>query len=351
MAAIETKKPLTGTILDIQRMSTEDGPGIRTTVFFKGCPLACGWCHNPESIPPRPQVQWVGVGCIGCEACLKVCPKQALSMDGKGIHIDREQCDGCGACAGECPSGAMELLGTAWDVDSLARELVKDRTFFEQSGGGVTLSGGEAALQTAFCHALLERLKSEGIQTALDTCGQMSRRNFESLLPLLDVLLFDVKEMDPERHLHFTGLGNETILDNLAFAGAWVREYQRLRQFWVRTPIIPGATATASNIRSIGAFIAKHLAGAVDRWELCAFNNLCGDKYTRLGLRWDYAHTALLSPEQMDNFASMAKVSGVDPAIVSWSGTTLAGKGGMATTSANPDPDRKEISHGRGISC
>ncbi len=348
---METKQSLSGRILEIQRMSTEDGPGIRTTVFFKGCPLACGWCHNPESISPLPQVQWVGVDCIGCGTCVAVCPKEALSMDGKGVHIDRERCSGCGTCAEECPSGSMELLGTAWDVDSLARELVKDRVFFEQSGGGVTLSGGEATLQAAFCHAVLERLTNEGIQTALDTCGQLSRRNFESLLPLLDILLFDVKEMDPKRHLHFTGRSNETILNNLAFAGAWAREHKHLQQFWVRTPLILGATATAFNIRSIGAFIAKHLAGNVDRWELCAFNNLCGDKYTRLGLRWDYAHTPLLSPEQMETYASIAKDSGVDPAIVFWSGTTLAGEGKRTATSANPDSDRQEASHGRGIAC
>jgi pyruvate formate lyase activating enzyme len=326
MPATQKDRPLTGTILEIQRMSTEDGPGIRTTVFLKGCPLACGWCHNPESISPRPQVQWVGVNCIGCGICVKACPRNARRLDPDGVHIDRALCVGCGTCAGQCPAGAAQLLGTAWDSDSLVRELVKDRAYFEQSGGGVTLSGGEAAMQPEFCRALLRGLAEEGIQTALDTCGQLSRRDLESLFPLIDILLFDVKEMDREKHRRFTGRGNAKILENLRFAGQYAREHRRFHQFWIRTPLIPGATARAENIRAIGAFIAGHLDGVVDRWELCAFNNLCRDKYRRLGLEWDYARSPLLSREQMESFAAIAKASGVDPAIVSWSGSTLLEK-------------------------
>lgn len=323
MAVLKTDKPLTGLIRNIQRMSTEDGPGIRTTVFFKGCPLACGWCHNPECIPTRPQVQWVGGNCIGCGLCVEECLHTALCIDEQGVSIDRSLCDGCGTCAAQCPSGAMQFLGTAWDYEALIAELVKDRAYFEASGGGITLSGGEATMQPEFCRALLRGLKMEGIQTALHTCGHLSRPIFEGLLPFVDILLFDVKEMDRDNHRRFTGRGNTSILDNLLFAGTYARTRGRFQQFWVRTPLIPGATARPENIRAIGEFIARHLNGIIDRWELFAFNNLCRDKYQRLGLTWEYARSPLLSRAQMSSFAAVARASGVNPAIVSWSGTTL----------------------------
>lgn len=317
------EKPPAGMILEIQRMSTEDGPGLRTTVFFKGCPLACGWCHNPESLSPRPQIQWTGVGCLGCGACVETCPNGSLFLDSTGIHIDRRLCDGCGVCVDECPSGAMELLGTFWNLGDLVNELVKDRTYFEQSDGGITLSGGEATMQPEFCRSLLSELEKQGIRTALDTCGQVSRGVFATLLPLTDLLLFDLKEIDVEKHRRFTGRSNELILENAVFAAEYIRRHKRPRTFWIRTPLIPGATATAENIQGIGAFIAGHLEGTVDRWELCAFNNLCRDKYERLGIHWDYAPTPLLSREQMESFAAEARRSGVDPSIVIWSGSTL----------------------------
>ena len=151
-----------GNILEIIRMSTEDGPGIRTTVFFKGCSLSCRWCHNPESISPKPQIQWIQTSCIGCGICVETCPEKALAQTPQGIAINRALCTGCGLCTEECPTTAMELLGKKWTVHDLACELVKDRVYFEQSGGGVTLSGGEAALQHDFCLALLKELRGRG---------------------------------------------------------------------------------------------------------------------------------------------------------------------------------------------
>ena len=213
----ETKKDTSGTILEIIRMSTEDGPGIRTTVFFKGCSLNCSWCHNPESISFNPQIQWLGLSCIGCGICVKTCPGNALVQMEKGIIINRSLCNGCGLCAEECPTTAMELLGKKWNVQNLADELVKDRAYFEPSGGGVTLSGGEAALQNDFCLALLKELRSRRIQTALDTCGQLSQTALASLLPYVDILLYDLKEIDMGKHKKFTGSGNETILANAVF--------------------------------------------------------------------------------------------------------------------------------------
>jgi len=316
-----------GRVLEIMRMSTEDGPGIRTTVFLKGCSLACAWCHNPESIKPGPQLQWVPTTCIGCGICVKTCPRGALAMTDSGICIDRDACRACGTCAAECPSTAMELMGAEWTAEDLAKELLKDRAYFEQSGGGVTLSGGEAALQHEFCAELLKILRNEGIHTALDTCGMVPRASLEKLLPLVNLVLFDIKEVDSEKHRVFTGSGNEKILESAKFVAAYVKEHLHPHHLWIRTPLIPGATATRENVTGIGAFIAANLEGAVERWELCAFNNLCRDKYARLGIDWEFADAKLLSREEMESFAETARASGVDPAVVSWSGSTLLDTG------------------------
>lgn len=308
------------TILEIQRMSTEDGPGIRTTVFVKGCSLRCAWCHNPESIKKDPELQWVGLRCIGCGICVDTCAHDALSKSPEGIIIDRERCKGCGECAEACPGTALEMLGRTWDLPALTHELLKDRAYFEQSGGGITVSGGEATLQAPFVAALMARLKDEGVHTALDTCGQCRTADLELCLPHADLVLFDLKEMDPEKHREFTGAENARILEHARLVSRTVRETGG--ELWLRTPVIPEATAREENIRAIGEFIAGELGDAVTRWDLCAFNNLCGDKYARLGLDWRFAEAGLLTSATMEHLAAVARDSGVDPEIVQWSGST-----------------------------
>jgi pyruvate formate lyase activating enzyme len=310
-----------GTILEIIRMSTEDGPGLRTTVFFKGCPLTCDWCHNPESISPKPQIQWIGTNCIGCGICVDTCPEKALDKTKNGIKIKRTLCNGCGECAKECPTTAMELLGKKWKVGELADELVKDRVYFEQSGGGVTLSGGEAAMQHDFSLSLLKELKKRGIQTALDTCGQIPLKTLTELLPFADILLFDIKEIDTAKHRQFTGSENERILDNAVFAANYIKNSIPRKIFWIRTPVIPGATDTPENIRGIGEFISTHLHKTVNRWELCSFNNLCRDKYRRLEIDWPYANTELQKKTVMEELCAIAKIA-APSTIVCWSGVT-----------------------------
>jgi len=330
----EKDKEIEGTILEIIRMSTEDGPGLRTTVFFKGCPLSCAWCHNPESISPKPQIHWVAANCIGCGICVETCPNKALTKTEKGIKINRSICKGCGSCAAECPTTAMDLWGKKWTVQNLADELVKDRVYFEQSGGGVTLSGGEASMQSDFCLALLKELKSRGIQTALDTCGLVSQTILSSLLPYVDILLYDLKEIDTGKHKKFTGTGNEKILANIIFAANYIKTHASPKTFWIRTPIIPQTTDTAENIRGIGDFINRNLHGTVSRWELCTFNNLCRDKYRRLGEHWTYAESELLEKSQMEELCQIAK-SVVKPSIVCWSGAT------KLEQDANQEPTQK----------
>ncbi len=312
---------ISAVILNLQRLSTEDGPGIRTTVFFKGCSLRCAWCHNPESISPRDQVHWLENRCIGCQTCLTVCPSQAVHWMEAGPWIDRALCDGCGDCAGACPGGAMERLGKPVELEALVKELFKDRVYFEKSGGGVTASGGEPALQPAFTAALFERLRAAGVRTALDTCGLCSREALARILPFTDLLLYDLKLMDPEQHRRLTGQDNRPVLDNLLFARDEIASRSNLA-LWVRTPLIPGATATRENLAAIGGWIAQNLGAVAQRWELCAFNNLCRDKYRRLGLDWPYAQTPLLSRAELDEYAAWAKSSGPPPDRIFATGAT-----------------------------
>jgi pyruvate formate lyase activating enzyme len=210
------------TVLDIQRMSTEDGPGIRTTVFLKGCNLKCAWCHNPESISPQPEVVWLEARCIGCGSCVAACGTGALTSGKAGIAIDRAVCMRCMACAGACPTGALERKGVRYDVDTLVRELVKDRAYFEKSGGGVTASGGEPLLQSGFVRELFRRLTDAGVHTALDTAACLPWDMLEDVLEHTKLLLLDLKLVDDEQHRLFTGQGNAHVLENARLAAAYM---------------------------------------------------------------------------------------------------------------------------------
>ncbi len=313
---------ITGRILHLQRLSTEDGPGLRTTVFFKGCPLHCDWCHNPESISSSLQTQWFSVRCIGCRTCVAACPNGCLSLTEQGLSIDREHCEVCGICVEACPSGAREMVGREVTVDEVLAELLKDRAYYEKSGGGVTLSGGEPTLQPDFAEALLRGLKEQGISTALDTCGLCSTRTLDRLLPYTDLVLFDLKLQDLHAHQKFTGVSNETILENLNHIRDFIRSQDRPIRLWIRTPLIPGATCSEENLSAIGRHLSDKLDGTVSRWELCAFNNLCRDQYTRLGLEWKYAATPLMTHEELNRCEQIAQASGFHPDLIVATGAT-----------------------------
>ena len=286
--------------LDIQRMSSEDGPGLRTTIFLKGCSLACAWCHNPESIAKKPQVYWISARCIKCGSCDSACPNDALTRDETGVHIDRRLCTGCRTCFSACPTLALECKGIDAEPEELCRELVKDRAYFGRDGG-VTLSGGEALLQDGTIE-LLRLLKQEGIQTAVDTCGMVFTEQLQAALPYTDILLYDLKIMNDADHLRWTGRSNAMILRNLGVAALWAKGNGRL---WIRTPIIPGATDSDENIRAIGNRI--NAIGGAERWELCAFNNLCTDKYERLDIDWAFKNAPLVSKKRMEELLAVAR--------------------------------------------
>lgn len=310
---MEMTAEATGMILHLQRLSTEDGPGIRTTVFYKGCPLQCAWCHNPESISTKAQVQWLEQPCIGCRTCLDVCPNHALSMQDDGLHIDRSLCAGCGWCAEACPTNALELLGKRIKVDDLAVELLKDRVYFETSQGGVTLSGGEPTLQPDFSRALITSLCEAGVPVALDTCGLCKPETLLDLAGRVEHVLYDLKLADAQLHKQFTGVDNERILANLRLLGQAIQNGSISAKLWIRTPLIPEATATQENLKAVSAWLAGELGNVVERWELCAFNNLCRDKYRRLGLQWDFCETALMTKERLAQAGEWAKAGGFDP--------------------------------------
>jgi pyruvate formate lyase activating enzyme len=302
-----------GLILHLQRLSTEDGPGIRTTVFFKGCPLRCAWCHNPESLSYKPQIQWLENRCIDCRTCLEACPKACLVKNGDGrLAIARAACDGCGECTTACPSNALELLGRRTTAQALLPELLKDAAYYAASGGGVTLSGGEPTFQASFSVELLQGLHAARIHTALDTCGLCSPRTLERLWPSVDLFLFDLKLYDPALHRRYTGQDNAIPLANLDWLAQRILEAGGEKKLWVRTPLIPGATHNEENITAIGAHLAR-LGDAIQRWELCAFNNLCRDKYRRLDYTWHYQETKLLTQADLEQAGEWAHRSGMDP--------------------------------------
>ena len=299
-------------ILDIQRMSTEDGPGLRTTVFFKGCPLRCSWCHNPESLSPKSHVEWLGVRCIGCRTCEQVCPQKGIRLDETGVHTS-ENCTACGACAAACPTQALELKGTDYTVEALFKTLMKDRAYWGAEGG-VTLSGGEVTLQWKEALQLLEKLKAQGVNTAVDTCGLTKWETLEALLPVTDIFLYDLKLFDDAQHSRFTGQSNRQIFEN--FERLTEACQKAGKRTWVRTPVIPGATDTDENIRGLAGIVRDR----VEKWELCAFNNLCRDKYERLGLTWEFKDAKLMPKARMEELAALAVSCGAPVAV--WSGST-----------------------------
>lgn len=302
------------TIVNIQRFSTEDGPGIRTTVFFKGCPMRCPWCHNPEAMRAVLEPVWHAGRCLGDRHCVQVCPAGAIASTEQGIVIDRALCTGCGACVDYCPSEAIEVHGRKTLVTAILDRVKRDRTFFEVSGGGVTLSGGEPLAQPEAAVNLLRVLKDAGVHTALDTCGAAPQHVLEEALDATDLVLFDVKTVDRSKHERFTGMPFQRVA-----AAAQVVNRARV-PVWVRTPIIPGYTDDEAGLRAVARFVRETFERC-ERHDLLAYSNLCRSKYGQLGRPFALAETLLLSATAMERLAAAVREEGSPN--VHWSGPTL----------------------------
>ena len=239
----------TGIIFDIKKYAIHDGPGIRTTVFFKGCPLSCWWCHNPESIALNPELSYRKNKCKACFTCVDTCPENAISKRKKCISIDREKCTLCEVCVHACPSGALEIIGKKMTIKEVMKEIEKDIPFYDESNGGVTFSGGEPLMQVDFLNSLLEKCKAMDIHTAVDTSGFASFEIIDRIIDKVDLFLYDLKIIDDEKHKKYTGVSNEQILNNLK------RLTQKDSNINIRIPLIPGINNSEDDINKFAQFI------------------------------------------------------------------------------------------------
>ncbi len=264
-----------GLVFNIMRFAVHDGPGIRTTVFLKGCPLRCAWCHNPESMGTAPELMLNQDRCIGCGACIGICPHGAIASTPQGPRTDRQLCRVCGVCVPACPAGGRARVGEVMTTGQVMETVLADRIFYDQSGGGVTFSGGEPAHQPGFLQVLLKASKAEALHTTLDTCGYAPWRVFAAILPLTDLFLFDLKMIDAEKHRRWTGADNALILENLERLDA-AGKYLSLRM-----PLLPGINDEAADIAKLTAWLGRlrHLR----RLHLLPYHPGGNGKYPRLG--------------------------------------------------------------------
>ncbi|MHB8156434.1 MAG: glycyl-radical enzyme activating protein [Desulfocucumaceae bacterium] len=270
------KKPL---ILEIKGNSLDDGPGIRTVIFCKGCPLSCLWCHNPESKRTWPEISFDPELCVGCKTCIETCASQAVSFDNPFL-VDRSRCSLCHACTDNCPSGALSRVGIEMTAGQIVEKVMKDKPFFDASHGGVTLSGGEPTMYMEFVSGLLKEFKGAGVHTLLETCGQFDWNNFkEYILPYADMIFIDIKLFDTALHKQYCGVGNELILSNFIKLNQMATE--GALQLTPRIPLIPYITATEKNLREIAKFLIENEAFRV---QLLPNNPLWHQKCKKLGL-------------------------------------------------------------------
>ena len=293
-------------LYNIQRMSVHDGPGLRTTVFFKGCPLRCLWCSNPESQAAARQLMFFQNLCSGCGNCLRVCPHGAAVEKEGRVSRDFSRCTACGACAGQCPTEACCMTGREYTVGETMNVIRKDASFFNNSDGGVTFSGGECTMQGAFLMELVDACQSEGLHTCIDTCGQTDPGFFDRLLNKADLFLFDIKHMDSARHKRLTGMGNELIQRNLAAALTAFPEKIR-----IRIPLMPGLNDDGENIAAVAALLKPY---GVRHADVLPCHFFGGNKYGALGLpRPDVRE---YDPDELKNVLARFAAHGLETEIV-----------------------------------
>lgn len=291
---------LTGTVFDIQRFSLHDGPGIRTIVFLKGCPLSCQWCSNPESQHVKPVIMYKKDDCLHCGRCITACKRGAISPDNKN-WINRDICSGCGECANACPAGALVLKGKTMSVQQVIRELKKDATTYRRSGGGITLSGGEPLVQYEFASGLLQACKGQGWNTAIETTGIGCAEAIESVFPHVDTVLLDIKHMDGEQHRKYTGGTNELVLKNAP-------RICQIARTVIRVPVIPGFNYSVEAIKKIAEY-AKTLMG-IRTIHLLPYHSFGENKYDLMGRDYDLKDIKPLHPEDMEELKAAVESYG-----------------------------------------
>lgn len=285
-------------ILEIKGNSLDDGPGIRSVVFFKGCPLSCRWCHNPEGKSPRHELAFDAAECIGCNTCMETCQETALSRDNP-FFIDRDKCSLCFDCVDTCPSGALSQVGKSMTIESILQTTLKDKSFFNNSGGGVTLSGGEPTLFLNFTSDLLKAYKKAGVHTLIETCGIFDLVKFEEMLyPFIDTIYYDIKLIDTKKHAHFCGAPNERILANFSYLQK--KFLDGFVEIIPRTPLIPGITDTEQNLAGIAKFLGKCNVTTI---QLLAYHPLWRMKNQKIG-----REDSLGSDAEMKHFMSAEKL-------------------------------------------
>ena len=304
---------LQGTIFDIQRFSLHDGPGIRTTIFFKGCSLHCFWCHNPEGLGLKKQIQFTETRCIQCGACVVVCPEGAQELRNGVRSYNRDLCKECGKCIEACCMEALLQVGKTVSAADIMLEVTADKPFYKTSGGGVTLSGGEPALQPEFAAAILVACKAEGIHTAIETAGNVPWSNLKRLVSLSDLLMMDIKHMNDANHRTITGASNKRIIEN---AKHLVKENKPVI---FRTPLIPTVNDNHKDIKAIGDFIAglrnevfnDNLHHPGISWEILSFHKLASDKYRGLGMAYEASDLDIIPKDQFYDLIATAQASGM----------------------------------------